>query len=257
MDQRQQEDLAEQYRAMPHDELVKLAQEYPKLTDASQAALRNEFVRRGLQLPIIQQKSPVEIFAAMSHRRLMQAAETYESMPTDFQQALQHELASRGLELSLDESGVADEEGPSLQGPNVLVTVARYRDLAEALVARSVLESAGILCFLRDENTVRMEWFWSNLIGGMRLQVAPEDEPRARELLTQPILASIALPQGEEFVQPSCPVCGSLDIGAEDSDRKVLAASMLLGLPLPHTKPAPDRWRCHTCGAHWEDTESD
>ncbi len=36
-----------------------------------------------------------------------------------------------------------------------LVTVQQYRDLAEAQVAKGVLDSAGIPCYLRDENAVR------------------------------------------------------------------------------------------------------
>jgi hypothetical protein len=50
-----------------------------------------------------------------------------------------------------------------------------------------VLESAGIPCYLRDENAVRMDWFYSNLLGGIRLQVREEDRAAAEALLHQPI----------------------------------------------------------------------
>ena len=39
-----------------------------------------------------------------------------------------------------------------------LVAVRRFRDLPEALVAKGLLDSANIGCFLSDENTVRMDW---------------------------------------------------------------------------------------------------
>ena len=48
-----------------------------------------------------------------------------------------------------------------------------------------VLESAGIPCYLRDENTVRTQWLWSNLMGGIRLQVREEDRAAAEALLHQ------------------------------------------------------------------------
>lgn len=53
-----------------------------------------------------------------------------------------------------------------------LTTIRRFRDLSEAIVARSLLESGGIEAYLCDENLVRLDWQISNFIGGIRLQVA-------------------------------------------------------------------------------------
>ena len=50
-----------------------------------------------------------------------------------------------------------------------LVTLWRYRDLPEALVAKSKLDSADLWCFLADVNMVYLDWFMSNAIGGVRL----------------------------------------------------------------------------------------
>jgi hypothetical protein len=63
------------------------------------------------------------------------------------------------------------------------VKVFQFRDLSEALVIKGLLESSGIKCLLGDENTVRMDWFWSNAIGGVKLWVRAEDEDAARSLL--------------------------------------------------------------------------
>jgi hypothetical protein len=64
-----------------------------------------------------------------------------------------------------------DDLSPELSEPEYrdLVTLRRYRDLSEAIVARAVVESAGIYCFLKDENFVRLDWQMSNLLGGIRL----------------------------------------------------------------------------------------
>jgi hypothetical protein len=63
------------------------------------------------------------------------------------------------------------------------VRVSQFRDLSEALIIKGLLQSSGIECFLGDENTVRMDWFWSNAIGGVKLWVRAEDEDAARSLL--------------------------------------------------------------------------
>ena len=57
-------------------------------------------------------------------------------------------------------------------------------------MARSVLESAGIPCFLRDENTVRNDWLLSNLMGGMRLMVNANDREAAEAILADTSLAA-------------------------------------------------------------------
>jgi hypothetical protein len=38
-------------------------------------------------------------------------------------------------------------------------------------------------CFLADENMVRMDWFISNLLGGVKLLVEPQDFIRASRIL--------------------------------------------------------------------------
>ena len=171
-----------------------------------------------------------ERYKAMSETELMDLAREYDDLVDEAQAALRGEFALRGLEPPL----VEEEVPPIKDSDTALVTVARYRDMPEAVVARAVLEEAGIECLLRDENTVRMDWLWSNLIGGMRLQVAARDEAAARELLSHPVPQQFATDSGKEFVQPVCPKCGSTDVMANDREHKVLAGSIPVNIPLPH-----------------------
>jgi hypothetical protein len=67
-----------------------------------------------------------------------------------------------------------------------LVTIRHFRDLPEAILARGVLQSAGIEGFLADDNIVRMDWFISNLVGGIKLKVRREDLEAANEVLQEP-----------------------------------------------------------------------
>ena len=64
-----------------------------------------------------------------------------------------------------------------------LATIATFVRLEEALVARGVLESAGVECFLADENMMRIAWPYQLAIGGVRLQVLESDAGAASELL--------------------------------------------------------------------------
>lgn len=68
-----------------------------------------------------------------------------------------------------------------------LVVIRRFRDLIEAELAKGKLKSAGISSFIADENIVRMDWFYSNAIGGLRLLVEPEDAEAAHAILDEPI----------------------------------------------------------------------
>lgn len=77
------------------------------------------------------------------------------------------------------------EARPDVAEFRELVTIGKYRDLPEALLAKGSLESAGIECFLSDDNVVRMDWFWSNLMGGVKLNVRTEDADAALEILGQ------------------------------------------------------------------------
>jgi hypothetical protein len=122
----------------------------------------------------------LETYRSASDGELLDLALTYDSLTEVAQNALRAEFARRGLE-----PPVIPDPAPETEMLPV-VTVQQYRDLTEAQLAMGVLESAGIPCYLRDENTVRTQWFWSNLIGGIRLQVREEDRPAAEALLNQP-----------------------------------------------------------------------
>jgi Putative prokaryotic signal transducing protein len=68
------------------------------------------------------------------------------------------------------------------QEARVLVTIRRFGNMSEALLAQGCLDSAGIKSFLADENVSRLEW---PITRGMRLQVNAEDAETATALLEQ------------------------------------------------------------------------
>jgi hypothetical protein len=66
---------------------------------------------------------------------------------------------------------------------NQFVMLRRYRDLSAAIVVKAILDSAAIECLLGDENMVRLYWFWSNLLGGVKLWVREQDLDQAASLI--------------------------------------------------------------------------
>ncbi len=188
-----------------------------------------------------------EGYSKMVEAELLELAQSYDSLTDAAQAALRAEFARRDLEPPM----IEDADDPPER--RHLVTLCRYRDLSEAIVARTFLESAGIYVFLRDENLVRLDWQVSNLIGGIRLQVEAKDEAGAAELLRQSIPAVIPFDGEDDFLQPHCPKCGSIDITFQGSSRGAALASLsVLALPLPLGR---ESWLCNSCEARWEDTE--
>jgi hypothetical protein len=124
-----------------------------------------------------------QFYAALSDGELQQLAREAESLTDEARAALASEMSRRGIILEAPaevEDGAAASRQAELRD---LLTIRQFRDLPEALLAKSVLDSAGIECFLGDDNLIRMDWLWSNLLGGIKLRVRQEDALVASRLL--------------------------------------------------------------------------
>lgn len=78
---------------------------------------------------------------------------------------------------------------PKEQDSGKPVVIRSYRDVTEAMVDRSKLESSGIKCFLYDDNLIRLDWFVSNAIGGVKLVVSQNEAGEALKILDDVSLA--------------------------------------------------------------------
>ncbi|MDR0811001.1 MAG: DUF2007 domain-containing protein [Paludibacter sp.] len=68
---------------------------------------------------------------------------------------------------------------------NKLVTVLTVSYPSELAIIRGRLEADGIECFVQDELTTQVSPFYSNAIGGVKLQVRESDAPQAIEFLKE------------------------------------------------------------------------
>jgi Putative prokaryotic signal transducing protein len=213
--------LAEFYSRQMDGELEKVATQAQELSEIARTALKVELSRRGLSV------EPLE-----------HLPEPLPPVPPPVK------LPSAELPAWLDAQLPLRE----------LTTLRKFRDLPEALLARGCLESAGIESCLVDDNMVRLDWFWSNLIGGIKLQVREEDAEAAESILDQPIPQSFEVEGIGEYQQPACPKCQSLDVSFQELDRPIAYTSAYLNVPIPLRRRA---WRCHVCRSEWEDDRAD
>jgi len=123
-----------------------------------------------------------QLYAALSDGELLQLASETESLTDEARAVLASEMSRRNI--PAETAGEADDSPPGGRAKlRDLLTIRQFRDLPEALLAKSVLDSAGIECFLGDDNLIRMDWLWSNLLGGIKLRVRQEDALEASRLL--------------------------------------------------------------------------
>lgn len=101
------------------------------------------------------------------------------------------ELAVDVAEGELRERGIAPPPPPEPepveaedpQSPDILVTVARFSKPMEAQILRMRLEADGIPAVIADENMIRVNWFLSNALGGVRVQVPSRRLQEAHEVM--------------------------------------------------------------------------
>lgn len=185
-------------------------------------------------------------YASLSDGELEQLADDADSLTASAREAFENELDRRELNDFLSHP----VEQRSRLDMRALVTVRQFRDLPEALLAKGMLESSGITCSLANENLVRLDWFISNFIGGVKLQVAPEDAALAMSVLNQPVPENFEVEGVGKFEQPRCPACRSLDIAFEELNKPVAYATAYFGVPIPLSERT---WRCFTCGRRWKE----
>jgi hypothetical protein len=220
--EKERQRLTEFYAGQLDGELEKVAAQAYELTELARELLRAELSKRGLT-PVFVERAPVAV---------KQQLDPKPGDPPPLEPPEQ-DIQLQGGDFELRE----------------MITLRQFRDLPEALLAKTCLDSAGIESVLLDDNVVRMDWLWSNLIGGVKLKVEPADAELATEILNQPIPDTIDVAGIGEYGQPHCPNCRSLDVTFKELNRPLAYASVFL-LPIPVHRKA---WRCHSCKVEWED----
>ena len=185
-----------------------------------------------------------EFYASQTDGELEKSAAQAYDLTEAAREVLRAEMAKRGLNAAI----VPYPPGDVFEYRD-MTTLRKFRDLPEALLAKRSLDSAGIECALADDNVIRLDWLWSNGMGGVKLRVDQGEAAEAQEVLSQPTPEHLEVPGVGEYQQPHCPNCNSLDINFQELDPAAYLC-LALGVPIPFHRRA---WRCHGCRCEWED----
>lgn len=124
----------------------------------------------------------------------------------------------------------------------------------EAGPIRNILEANGIFCFLKDELTIQAYPFYSNALGGVKVQVNESEADQAIEILKQHGAWEAVEPQTLMVRNASgklteCPSCGATDLSIVRSPSKILFAIgfFLFGFPLPYFTHL---YHCYNCSSN-------
>ncbi len=125
-----------------------------------------------------------------------------------------------------------------------------------------MLAGEGIEASIPDEQFAGIDWSMTTALHGIRVQVAPEDAERARELLAQAFAEGE--PDSPEQDPPVlgvdvCPRCQSASIGQSRWRTRLKAATVLvpwLLLVWPLILAIKPRMKCSACGLRWPEADS-
>jgi len=85
-----------------------------------------------------------------------------------------------------------------------MVEIARFQNQAEAFMLRSLLESEGIECYLKDEIINQMYGGFVDF-GGIKVQVMEDQVPHAMDVMQAD---GYELPKEDEAIAPLAPMSG-------------------------------------------------
>ncbi len=147
-----------------------------------------------------------------------------------------------------------------------LVTIATYRELSDALLAKGKLDAAGIHCVLSTPGQAEgarpatapntespgVDGFRAKACDDVHLQVSEDDAQTATQILTG---VSDDEELDELLDQPVCPTCGSMDLHYHDGKHwRPWVGVFVAGAATVATHKR--EWRCDECGATWTEDEA-
>jgi len=129
--------------------------------------------------------------------------------------------------------------------PEELVTIRACSTPQEAYLVQSVLEAFGVDTVLADDNYIRLNWLYSNVLGGVKIRAWGSMAEEARAILDGFPLEAVAIPPDEIAV---CPVCGGAHTSPYLDRRAACLSWLLIGVPLIFPRL---RNICQDCGNKW------
>lgn len=129
-----------------------------------------------------------------------------------------------------------------------MVTLRTYDNHINAHLAKTKLESEGIVCYLFDENINTLNPLYNMATGGIKLKVSSEDLEWAEHIISE---TEVAKHTDEKDAVISCPSCGSDDLYIGFKSMKgirgffsVVVSFLLMIFPIYYKTV----YKCKSCG---------
>lgn len=134
----------------------------------------------------------------------------------------------------------------------MLATVAVFVNPLEAHIVRGRLETEGIPAFVTHEHHIWANWFISNALGGVKIQVNNSHVLDAKEVLENIDKGEyeVALEESQGQIDTTiCPGCKSKNIiECRWNEKIALIVFWAFGIPLPYIQ---GQLECSACGFKW------
>lgn len=137
----------------------------------------------------------------------------------------------------------------------MLVTVSSFRDPYEAHLLRGRLWAEGIYAFVSHEMHVANNWYLSNALSGVKVQVSSDEIELAREVeqaCRDGVFRALLADEIGDLDDPACPACA----GTQFRQRRpfpraalAVAVSLILAVVIP---PAGWILTCRACGKSFQ-----
>ncbi len=145
---------------------------------------------------------------------------------------------------------------------NNLKTIITFTLPQNALLAKGYLESEGIVTYIKDELTAQVNNFYSNAIGGVKLQVNEDDYENGIRLLEKGGYINAEDQKKEQKIEVVhldkntdknvCPFCKSDNIGKKKEPNIFTVILMIFSLLFPVYKRS---YICFDCNKAWKYTK--
>ena len=135
------------------------------------------------------------------------------------------------------------------------VTVDVFTSPWDAHIAKGLLESEGIPVFIAHENHIWANWVLSQALGGVKVQVAPENVVDAKEILNSLYKGKYEEELKQEFPdikENVCQKCGSQQFKSRFPVGVIVFVILTLGLFSIIFPPRRENHTCLKCGQKWK-----